>query len=289
MAQKAIPEVLSPDRLQILLSASALGSLRRLMQNEYGSRVQHYASAAFLMAEVGPVSILANAERRLQWFGKQEGDFLRFFTFDDDDFDPAYPFGGRDLWKTIENWSGSITFWMSSRSASDRSFLCFLAANFPRVRDIDIVDVTRTGRLAKLPASVGECNFHMLGNAAQNAVRLSDKQVTRNKKDYEALSAYPLGLRVLKDQELVEVPVDFYDVYINAAVTSEWLKLSHVVGRLLAILDDTESLRIDFTVLLWRLSLLEAAGLIERRGESTKPLFDENPLMGEVRLSSRDT
>ncbi len=253
------------------------------LRDRYDTELPHLAHCRFLLAEVGPISILVDAEERMAWFGEQEGDFLRYVVLDDDAIDP---FGGHALWKTIENWSGSITFWMSSRDAQDLSFLCFLAANFQRIKQIDIVDVDCLRRTVRPFLNVGECNSDQLGEAAQHATRLSDDQVVYLQRTYAGLVENPSGLRVVRDGTLIEVPMTFFDKYMIASMTVEWQKLPKVVGMFWADLADKEHLRIDYLVMLWRLSLLEEAGVIERRGESLKPLFDENPLMGEVRLCS---
>lgn len=285
MTQAGIPRILSPERLHIIVGCSARGSLTFLLNSAYDVDAPNVTSADNLLADIGPLELLFNPIERQSWFAAQDGDFMKFINFEEDQtLDQCL--GLTEFYDTVSNWRGEITAWISSLNAADQSLLHYFSQHHPKMSEMDIVDVATLQSPVMPFLSVGECSSDNLAEASQSPFRLFAAEISTMQKTYSNLVNTSKAIRFLDQGHLIGASANAHDPIITGAMSSEWKDLPHVVADIWVDAADYTKRVVDYMFLLWRLNVLQEAGIIERQGESTKPLFEENPLLGQVRLSS---
>jgi hypothetical protein len=98
------------------------------------------------------------------------------------------------------------------------------------------------------------------------AIELREVDRQRYCNIWRVLRAENAPLRILRDGELVSAPMDVFDARIMRQVSTEWQKLSRVVGYTLALDIDDECQQLGIDVLHSRLRVLVESGALEGRG-----------------------
>lgn len=276
--------MMTSDSLQIVFSHTGAGGLRHAA-SATGRKIPHLLFPEIICPHVGPLGSLGKPIERLDWTKDNAPDLYSILVYDEHTPDAEVKLV--DKWQTyiaaLKSWDGPTMIWFSKNDAIDRSLLLLLYHIMPRLEEASVVDISELGSKGNGVLSVGECNVEMLLDAERLARRLTPAELNRMDDAFEHHLANPKGMRLFRNQELIEVPVCYQDQLFLRHTDGDWQKASLVFGKVLSE-GWYEGVRDrDYHFLLSRLHLLARTGQIEWRGRSTKKIFDENPLMGEIR------
>jgi Protein of unknown function/Domain of unknown function (DUF1835) len=200
----------------------------------------------------------------------------------------------RDLKSEIDAfWNGALASgispvaWFSRRSAREyANFLEWLwrMDNSP-CQIVDLSDVrfpcsNSDGRTSfVVSAAVISSNAFQKLKPWEKACDLSQPDRERYRRLWRSLKAENAPLRILRDGDLTSAPIDVFDTRLLALVSSNWRKMSRVIGEAWAVDYDDEVQQVGDAVLQARLRALVKSGIIEGRG-NLHVMRD-----GEVRIS----
>lgn len=272
---------LSSSRFHIVGSDTGAGALKsavsKLRWNPLpGLRGYAPVPPAFM----APIDLLARPVERRAWFDAHASGIEAWWGL------APKARGVADLeatawWDRLRAGPGPATVWYSSRDARDLSLVSALTRETTFDDDTLLVDVGTIGK-----CSVGECSADdILDAATQHAGTLGQSEIGAFARLYERLSQASLDLRRFDGNgSIVEATMGSHDVDIRAALSTDWRPYGLVMGEILAQRVSRGLLDLTYGFVLWRVDRMIASGEVERRGASPKPLFEEDPTMGDVRL-----
>ncbi|MEM7005483.1 MAG: DUF3658 domain-containing protein [Pseudomonadota bacterium] len=124
----------------------------------------------------------------------------------------------------------------------------------------------------------------MIREAAESVATRSLELIETTNVRVEAFSAPDACLRVIENDEMINAPIDHYDKFIVSRLSDKWAHVRRLFADIFIQQCGLSAQNIEYYFLISRIHALTNDGVIERRGESSKPLFVEDPLMGEIRL-----
>lgn len=276
-------EIIS-DTLHIVFSAITAGSL----QYAAGSTGRHFNEMLTLEIEcphVGPINLLGTPEARLDWIRSTTPNLYEILICGLDGADPDIELISR--WNTqidrLKSWEGDVAIWFSRYDIQDVSYLSVLSRIMPNFESARVVDIGDLVFNQQHPVSTGLCNSDQLLFAERYLRPVTAKEINQLHNNFERFRESSKGVRVFKHKEPTEVPLDHQDNLILNAAGEKWRAASEVFGEVLGEGLEEGVFDRDYLFLLSRLHHLSQTGALERRDESTRPLFEESPLMGDVR------
>jgi hypothetical protein len=278
--------IFSPDRLHVVASDSGAGGLKQAAY-DLGQRVHREGARRNIVVfnptlfTVGPISGIAAPGEHVRWLEANARGAWRFTGLSG--HEAGYIRRVESNWSHVRSWGGPITLWYSSRNVAERSFYLTYVNVHNDIPDTDIVDAARLPMQRHPPIGIGELTPERMVQAAALSFRPDADQVEIDRRAFQALSDSPAGVRILEGGDLVEAPIHAHDAKIIRRLDHTWKKLSRVMGDVYGEELERGTREIEYGFLLWRLEVLCKEGRIERRGESEKPLYEDNPSRGEVR------
>jgi len=275
---------LSSDRMQIVVSDSGAGNIK-YAGKQTGRRVKHLACPGPIIPNLGPVNLLAAPKQRFEWFKSYAPDTLQLIQFDISDSDLIKNW--QNFWTLIRDWQGEMTFWMSHRDAADKCMLMSLLNELSDLEQLQVIDVSKAP-LKKAPiVTLGECSPDMILQAEEHLRPVQSAELEWAKQNLARFSKPDSGRHFFDETALTSNTVQSADEVILGFLGAEWQKLSSCIDDIFADQMDKKLYDLDYFLILSRLHFLDRTGKIERRGHSEKPLFDDSPLMGEVRITPK--
>ena len=280
-----IDDIISPDRLHIIGSDSGAGAIKFYAGKIRQKPLYSVLSYMGLNPSFGPLETLTSPSKRAAWARSQSHGLFETLWPEDSDGTKTIKFI-HDFWDQVRNWNGAVTVWHSSRNAEDASFLLALANSIDRIIEFDFVDVAMLPSTELKFVSTGECRPQDIGAALNFAYRLKPENIEELSSKYKTLSAETSICRGFRDGELVEQSLEEVDCNILRHISADWKQLHEVATNIMISVWDEGYANEPYYTLIWRLRSLIAKNKIERRGNSTGPLYQDYPLKGDVRLVS---
>ena len=280
-----IDDIVSPDRLHIIGSDSGAGAIKFYASKVRQKPLQSILIGIGLKPSFGPLETLTSPRKRAAWARSQPYGLFEILWPEDPDGTKTIKFI-HDFWDKVWDWNGAVTVWHSSRNAEDASFLLALANSIDRILEFDFVDVSMLPSEELRFVSTGECRPQDIEAALNFAYRLKRENIQAFSAKYKTLSAETSVCREFRDGELVEQSLEEIDSNILRHISAEWKQLHKVAANMMISKWDEGYANEPFYTLIWRLRSLIAENKIERRGQSTGPLYQDDPLKGYVRLVS---
>ncbi len=236
-----------------------------------------------MLENAGPLDFLDKPQERLSWFHGAGFDIHKYKGFSEQG-PQAMVDQWQVFWTRIEEWTGPVMVWFSSRNASDRSLLLALVSRLGATCPIYLIDVAKPAIDGPGASDVGELSPELLKRWIPMAEQLAEARLHVSGAEYDALVAAPNALRMFADGQLSGAPLDGLDGRILSGITAEWTSLSRCAAGIPGAFGNGGYRDLDFTWLLWRIEELQRTGRIERRDGRFDPEFRGNPLEGDVRL-----
>ena len=277
--------IMSPDRLHLRISDSGGGAIKWYASSTLGIPLTHVFIGHGLHPSLGPLDMLTNPRVKLDWINTQKHELSTVLGHD----------ASREVeqiaeletfWTQIHNWKADVTVWHSSRNASDASFLLVLAKHVERIHEFDFVDISRLSAGRRNFLSVGECRPEDIAEAARQPYKYTDGDITAARHQYDTLASQSLGLRRFQNGILTEATADSFDDEILEYLTPQWQNLARVFAYITMPQREQGFKSLDYYTLLWRFHVLVAERKIMRRNASELPLYEADPLAGEVMLDN---
>lgn len=225
---------------------------------------------------LGSVSYQLAPERHFEWLEKHAPELLKFACISADELPRAEQCmqGKLSLIKLIDS---PKTYWYSSRNISEySSFLAFVCTQQPD-ETFNFVDVAQAGFIA-----TEGCPPEGIYEAFKHTFKLDASMLRKFQEQFDAINREDTqSLHLFREGRVKQAPFNFFDETILKYIGTNWRRLGFAVQNIYTEQRHKKRREFTYDFLLWRLSVLQASGKIERRGESAKP---HNPLQGEVRL-----
>jgi hypothetical protein len=277
---------LSSKRTHFIYSDSGLGALKRaasaLRGDSLGLRVAYGdGEQAFL----GPLDLIARPSERREWltnYAPRATDWMGVEASRTSAHDVAMT----QWWETARTMKGPKTVWHCSRDAGDASFLLALSSEAHLEDDTLLVDIASMDFVAGDVTSTGECSPEQMLKAGDHAVPIDAELIKGLHDRYDKLGPSQGGLRRLDAAGVLRTAaLDSHDVTIRKFISEDWRPCQSVMTDIWKHEKSRRVREMEFGFILWRIEIMIAAGDVERRGGSSRPPFEEDPTMGDLRLS----
>lgn len=215
---------MSQQRLHVTFGQSAAHSLRLALK-----RLNVLEEVAPLIDDftMGPLDP-GDAEQRAAWEREELYDDDPIATSED-----TLEFANR-----ISNWPGRLIVWMSSRSARELCGLHELLWRLPNA-NLHLIDVATVEFGPTSPYDDGR-DFAIMRDERivelgliDTAKPVGDVARASYRNRWQQLREENAPLRVLNDNGLVSVPIDYFDERLRRLVTDDWQLGARIVGNLL--------------------------------------------------------
>lgn len=264
----------SQDRLHIIGDDSGCGHLIHV-----GVKRKNIACLRPLANMMGPIGNQLVPERKFDWLEKHAPgawDYLGLKASDVAGCE-ARILAQHDM---IEHWEGPKTLWYSSKNVGEYSFFIAFVAAQEKLENFTFIDVARGGFI-----STGECPAESIKDVWDSKCCLDEDQIADIKRRVNQLDGAEVQLLHLFARGEIEcVPIAYFDERILSHVSKVWEPMREAVQSLFDAEYAVGRRSLQYEFLLWRLEQLRLAGNIERRGMSAKPLYQDYPLKGDVRI-----
>jgi hypothetical protein len=278
---------LSAERRHIVYSDSGAGVLKYAasrLRMEPLRDLQCYGPA--LQAFLGPINLLARPAERRVWLDAHARDADVWWGLDAEKRS-AYDAKLTTWWDELRTSARPTTIWHCSRDVADVSFLLALSSEGMLGEDIVLVDVALSDLDPSEIISTGECRPEEILASADHAVSLTSRHIDLLKSRYEQLQKSTKSLRRFDPNgDVEEAAINSHDAVIRQFISTEWRPYRNIMSDILDS-QKTRAVRdMEYAFVLWRVALMAAEGEIERRGASDRPLFKDDPLLGDLRLAN---
>jgi Protein of unknown function/Domain of unknown function (DUF1835) len=257
-------DMLDENRLHIVGTYAALGLVKRHSITA-GKPIRHIIETRNLFPALGPLSTLNQPQARIDWFRNADVDVHRHMSIAPEQVAEMLR-DWQDLWTRLDRWSGPVTFWMSSRSAADRSLQLAVAHHCRRAVMFEFVDVADPDISDPPLPNVEMASADQITAAARRASPMSEAALALARTEYARLAAAPKGLRFFKAGNLAEGLLDQFDDRILNIVTPHSRSLSRTMEDIIAEEHDEGHDQVDHFFWLWRFEELVLAGRIQVEG-----------------------
>lgn len=274
-------DIFTPTRLNVIASDSGGGWLKKSAFDR-GDRDRKLLIFSQALFSIGPMAGILDPEILLSWADQNAPGLTKYTGLERSNW-AAHRQSIVASWETVKNWKGSTTLWYSTKHIAEYSFFVTFLHSIPNVQNVDFVNVADVKFDDGFILSTGECTSEMLENAYSTRFRLDGELLERQLNETRALFETSSNVRIFRDGAATEAPLDTYDARLLNQLDDTWRPTGQVIAFLYADCQRLGLHDIDYTFLNWRLEVLCEQGITIRRGQSKKPLFEENPLMGEIR------
>jgi hypothetical protein len=211
-----------------------------------------FVAAFYDDLSVGPIDYDDPIERAA-WLNRELGmfDWLEFVEKDN------------DLALRCHAWSGPIVAWYNPGDA--RSYAGFQWW------------ISQIGRTACAVLCEPDLNLHgvdAITDRIGHAVNLSDEARTRHHAEWLVMEQDNALLRIIHDNRLISVPLEYFDEAILGFMREEWQTTMRVVGQAMVTIAQSLHHVLDDMFVMSRLRALHGAGMVEWSGDRELSLKD---------------
>ena len=278
---------LSSKRTHFIYSESGLGALKHaasaLRGDPLGKRVAYgELEEAFL----GPLDLIARPSERRAWLAIHAPGATDWMSVEASRTS-AHDVAMTQWWENARSIKGPKTVWHCSRDAGDVSFLLTLSREAHLEDDTLFVDIASMDFVPDDVTSTGECFADQIAEAGDHAVPFDAEAVERLKARYGVLGPSQAGLRRFDEAGILyTATLDSHDAMIRSFIAKKWAPFKSVKANILTHEKARRVRETGYGFILWRIGVLVADGVVERRGGSSRPPFEEDPTMGDLRLAA---
>ncbi len=274
-------DMFSTTRLNVIASESGAGWLKTCASAR-GEHQRTLLAFSQALLPVGPIAGVLDPGILKAWANSRAPGLIKYAGLLESDWETHR---GSILasWQTIKTWDGPITLWYSTRNMAEYSFFVAFLQSIADVLKVDFIDVAAVDFNGARVPSTADCTPEMLEKAYASRFRLWDERLAHERAKTRALFESPSDLQIFRNGSASEASLDAHDAKLLDQLDQTWRPTRSVVAALYEECDRTGFHDLDYGFLNWRLETLCTQGTIVRRGQSKRELFEDCPLMGDVR------